>query len=299
MRFSLDYFQKGCKPEVCQPRVSEASPGVQTKKNMKKTILLIIIITGLSTANAQMYNFLGNHVILNMEGYFSPAWFNPNPVSTGWDIPEGAKRYLGLNYFLSPSVELMVWKKGTVGAGYNYYNSPFKGTDYRVQMYDGYWGYNDYGELYGNITAHGFNVYYKQYLGDGFAPLGHHFKFTFDGYFYHYQMDTEGKQFRISSDVPVEEREAIFDNKGCLFGIKAEYGYDLVVFNRLKLTFGASIGTTFGGYRAPSARIRDELPMFDIGDRPHEPLTYNDYARGRILGAYWFGVKLGVGFIAF
>ena len=266
---------------------------------MKKAILLLIIAAGLSSANAQMYNYLGNHVILNMEGYFSPAWMNPNPVSSGWDIGKAAQRYLGLNYFLSPSVELIAWKKGTVGAGYNYYHSPFEGKDDRVQIYDGYWGYDSYASLRGDLTAHGFNVYYKQYLGDGFAPLGHHFKFTFDGFFYHYQMDTLGLLYQISPDVTAEEREGIFDNKGCLFGMKVEYGYDFVMLNRLKLSLGASIGTTFGGYRAPGEKIRDELPMFDIGHRPDKPLYYDDHARGRILGAYWFGIKLGIGFIAF
>ena len=129
---------------------------------MKKTILLLIITATLSAASAQMYNFLGNHVILNMEGYLSPAWFNPNPVSSGWDIPNGAKRYLGLNYLLSPNIELMVWKKGTVGVGYNYYNSPFKGSDCRLRVGYPYYGYIDWreAELNGNIIAHGFNVYY-------------------------------------------------------------------------------------------------------------------------------------------
>ena len=141
---------------------------------MKKTILFLIITASLATTNAQMYNFLGNHVVLNMEGYFSPAWLNPNPVSSGWDIPEGFQKYLGLNYFLSPNIELMVWEKGTVGVGYNYYNSPFKGSDCRLRKAYQYYGYTEWreAELYGNVTAHGFNVYYKQYVGDRFAPLG-------------------------------------------------------------------------------------------------------------------------------
>ena len=94
---------------------------------MKRTIWTIIITGMLVQANAQWYNYMGNRVIFNMEASFSPAWKSPNPVSTGWDIPEGLQRYLGLNYFLYPSVELMVWEKGTVGAGYDYYNSPFDG----------------------------------------------------------------------------------------------------------------------------------------------------------------------------
>lgn len=276
---------------------AKPSPRDIRKKNMKKIILSIIIITGLTTANAQMYNFLGNHVILNMEGYFSPAWLNPNPVSSGWDISEGAQRYLGVNYLLSPNIELMVWKKGSVGVGYNYYNSPFKGSDNRLRkgyMYsDGYVDWRS-AELFGNVTAHGFNVYYKQYVGDRFAPLGHYFKFNFDGFFYHYKMDTAGVYMGILTTT-TDPYEEIIENHGSIFGFKFEYGYDLIVLNRLKLTLGASIGTTFGGYKVAFTKIKDETSYYY-----EEPdLRYDNYARSRILGAYWFGVKLGIGFIAF
>jgi len=259
------------------------------KKNMKKIIIAIIITTSLATANAQMYNFLGNHVILNMEGYFSPAWINPNPVSSGWDVDDAVKRYLGLNYFLTPNIELMVWKKGTVGVGYNYYNSPFKGTDIRAVINNSYWN-----EGYGNVTAHGFNVFYKQYIGDRFAPLGHYLKFIFDGFFYQYKMDVSPSQVHPNG-VPYSEIPAILENKGSLFGLKVEYGYDFIVLNRLKLTLGAGIGTTFGGYKVMAAKIKDKMSYYS------EPLElhFDDYARARILGAYWAGVKLGIGFIAF
>ena len=244
----------------------------------------------------KMYNFLGNHVILNMEGYISPAWLNPNPVSSGWDISKGAQRYLGLNYFLTPNIELMVWKKGTVGVGYNYYNSPFKGSDCRLRIGHQYYGYTDWGEaeLYGNIIAHGFNAYYKQYVGNRFAPLGHYFKFIFDGFFYHYKMDTEGIQIGIlnTTQDPYEE---IIENKGNIFGLKIEYGYDFILLNRLKLTLGASLGTTFGGYKVPFARIKDRSAIY----YEESTLQYDNYARTRILGAYCFGLKLGIGFIPF
>jgi len=263
---------------------------------MKKTILLIIVAASLSSANAQMYNFLGNHVILNMEGYFSPAWFNPNPVSSGWDISEAAQRYLGVNYFLSPNIELMVWEKGTVGVGYNYYNSPFKGYDNRLRIGHQYYGSVDWreAELYGNVLAHGFNVYYKQYIGDRFAPLGHYFKFVLDGYFYRYKMDTEGLLMGIIEGTQ-EPYEEIIENKGNLFGLKVEYGYDFIVLNRLKLTVGASVGSTFGGYKVLGAKLKDKFSYYN------EPLDthFDDFARERILGAYWFGLKLGIGFIAF
>jgi predicted Zn-dependent protease len=244
----------------------------------------------------KMYNFLGNHVILNMEGYISPAWLNPNPVSSGWDIPKGAQRYLGLNYLLSPNIELLVWKKGTVGVGYNYYNSPFKGSDCRLRKGYPYYGSIDWreAELNGNIIAHGFNAYYKQYVGNRFAPLGHYFKFIFDGFFYHYKMDTEGIQIGILSTTQ-EPYEEIIENNGNIFGLKVEYGYDFIVLNRLKLTLGASLGTTFGGYKVSFAKMKDRSALY----YEESTLKYDNYARSRILGAYCFGLKLGIGFIPF
>lgn len=263
---------------------------------MKKTILLLIIAASLSSANAQMYNFLGNHVILNMEGYFSPAWLNPNPVSSGWNMSDGAKRYLGLNYFLSPNIELMVWEKGTVGVGYNYYNSPFKGIDSRLRIRHDYYGHTEWreAELHGNVIAHGFNAYYKQYLGDRFAPLGHYIKLQLDGFFYRYKMNTEGLHMGIIEGT-TDPYEEIIENKGTLFGMKFEYGYDFIVLNRLKLTLGASIGTTFGGYKVMSEKMKNKASYYN------EPLDlhYDNYARSRILGAYCFGLKLGIGFIPF
>ena len=268
---------------------------------MKKTILLLFITAGLSMASAQKYNFLGNHLILNMEAYFSPAWLNPNSVSSNWNISESAQRYLGLNYFLSPSVELIAWEKGTVGVGYNYYNSPFKGTDTRLLSPDD-WGYYDFYDpnyftsLDGNLTAHGFSVFYKQYIGKRFAPLGHYFKFVFDGFFYHYKMDTVGinPEIFITTTEPLGE---IIENKGSLFGVKVEYGYDFIVLNRLKLNLAASLGTTFGGYKVPFAKIKNKSSFYDYTGP--DDATFDNYARNRILGAYWFGVKLGIGFIPF
>ena len=190
----------------------------------------------------------------------------------------------------------MVWKKGTVGVGYDYYNSPFKGSDCRLRIGYPYYGSTDWreAELSGNVIAHGFNAYYKQYLGDRFAPLGHYLKFQFDGFFYRYKMDTEGLLMGIIEGT-TEPYEEIIENKGNLFGMKLEYSYDFILLNRLKLTLGASIGTTFGGYQVAFARIKDRGSLY----YEESTLHYDNYARSRILGAYCFGLKLGIGFIPF
>jgi len=181
---------------------------------------------------------------------------------------------LGLNYWLSPNVEVMVWEKGSVGAGYNFYKSPFDGKEF---VFDNY-GFDYEIPFEGEILAHGFNVFYKQYVGNTYAPLGHHFKFNFDGFFYNYYIADRG----------------IYD-KDMLFGFKVEYGYDFLLLNCLRLTLGASVGTTFGGYLTGIREFNSDLSPFSY----RTDLTYQNYARGRMLGAYWFGIRLGVGFLAF
>ena len=244
---------------------------------MKKYILLFILAAFSLSSKAQGYNYMGKHVLFNAEGSISPAWLNPNPMTSVLANLESkhARRYLGLNYWLSPNVELMVWEKGSVGAGYNFYKSPFDGKEYIPDAY----GYSyDFVNYQGEILAHGFNVFYKQYVGNTYAPLGHHFKFNFDGFFYSYYVPEMG----------------IYD-KDMLFGFKVEYGYDFLLMNCLRLTLGASVGTTFGGYLTGIREFNSDLSPFSY----RTDLTYQNYARGRMLGAYWFGIRLGIGFLAF
>ena len=240
---------------------------------MKRLIPLLLLVTTLcAQANAQGYNYMGKHVLFNANVSISPSWVNPNPMSQHLaNLPSSAQRYLGLNYWVTPSIEAIVWKKGCVGAGYNFYKSPFKGKYNYYSNY--YYGYN-YRDFYGMITAHGFNVFYKQYLGQTFAPLGHYLKFNFDGLFYDYKID-----------------ELAMEGKEMLFGVKVEYGYDFLLFDRLRLSVGASIGTTFNDFGLALTQM--------VGDDNAAKYTVSDYADSRIWMAYWFGIKLGVGFLAF
>lgn len=248
---------------------------------MKKYIILFILAAFTLSTKAQGYNYMGKHVLFNAEGSISPAWLNPNPMTSVLANLESkhARRYLGLNYWLSPNVEVMVWEKGSVGAGYNFYKSPFDGKEYIPDAY----GYSyDFVNYQGEILAHGFNVFYKQYVGNTYAPLGHHFKFNFDGFFYNYYI--------------WDDMHIIFNGKDMLFGFKVEYGYDFLLLNCLRLTIGASVGTTFGGYLTGVREFHSDLSLFTSY---RTDLTYQNYARGRMLGAYWFGIRLGVGFLAF
>jgi len=246
---------------------------------MKRIISLLLLMVALcAQANAQGYNYMGKHILFNANVTVSPSWLNPNPMTPHLDnLSTHAQRYLGINYWVSPSVEAIVWEKGSVGAGYNFYKSLFDGKEYIPDAY----GYSyDFDTYQGEILAHGFNVFYKQYVGHTVAPLGHYFKFNFDGFFYNYYIEKKG----------------IYD-KDKLFGFKVEYGYDFLLLDCLRLSIGASIGSTFGGYLAGTQKLKFGDLSYDFGNR--RILDHNNYARGRMLGAYWFGIKLGVGFLAF
>lgn len=252
---------------------------------MKKIILSIGFLLICGFLFSQNPGFMGKHVMINAECYLSPSWKNPNPLTHALEnsaLPAKAQKYFGLNYFLSPNIEFIVWKKGNIGVGYDFYKSPFKfniGTENGYAIADNY---------IGTMTAHGFNVFYKQYLGQTMAPLGHYLKFTFDGYFYQYNCAIDDNTTAL---IEHNQQEAI--NKSMLFGFKAEYGYDYVLFNFLRLSMGVSLGSTFGGYSA----IQSSKGINGRGNSKIN--TLSDYADNRVLNAYWFGVKLGIGFIAF
>ena len=192
---------------------------------MKKIISLLLLTVALhAQVNAQGYNFMGKHILFNANVTVSPSWLNPNPMTPHLaTLSTKAQRYLGINYWVAPSIEAIVWEKGSVGAGYNFYKSPFKGKLAVLvdSPYGNYYSYYNYYDFTGMITAHGFNVFYKQYVGHTVAPLGQYFKFNFDGFFYNY-----------SEIVPNIAQEG----KDMLFGFKVEYGYDFLVLDRLVQT---------------------------------------------------------------
>lgn len=275
-----------------------------------KKILLIATIACMfgGICFSQNIGYMGNHFIFNADVSLSPSWKNPNPLSDALSAhfeSEHTQRYLGLNYFLSPNIEAIVWKKGSIGAGYNYYNTPIKGMVSRYfeggDASDYYFYSQDY-SFTGSLVAHGFNVFYKQYLGDTKAPMGCYLKFTLDGYFYKYACNEPLSDILQHWDEVPEEESAQYgyvrvgkDGSGSIFGLKAEFGYDYLFFNRLRLSMGVTFGSTFGGYKW--MKHTSELALFYNDNTQY--LSVDNNVRNRILNAYWFGIKLGVGVLAF
>lgn len=266
---------------------------------MKKILLSLFAILFLFVAvKAQNTGYMGRYVLFNAEVSLSPSWLHPNPLSNALQerFPDNknVQRYLGLNYFVSPNIEAIVWKKGTVGVGYNFYKSPFDGSSPRWVEYQDHQGYYYSEDLFeydftGTITAHGFNVFYKQYLGNTRAPMGTFLKVVFDGFFYNLDHhDARGNT--VHPDVAVAYPDMAV-NSGSMFGLKLEFGRDYFLFKFLRLSTSLSVGTTFGGFKS--------IPSFD--NRYDDPYghTPNSFARTRILSAYWFGLKVGVGVLTF
>lgn len=308
---------------------------------MKKIVLFCLMMVAASASYAQYYGLLGKRVIFNLEGTTSPAYFHSNFIAEALDKKYGedpTAGFLSMNFFATPSVEVAVWKKGTVGVGYNFFSSPFEGTQhslfYRNDPSSQYVDY-DYRTYDGHVTAHGFNLYYKQYLGDAGAPIGHYLKFNLDCFFTKYVMDgsptyerdAEGNlvidpetgkpvvhmqnglpDYTIDSVPPNQHLyfywpdekydpehpyalSEIRSGKSVLFGFKFEYGYDFWPLSFMKLSLGVSLGTTFGGYRGIIVK-HDAFTEWS-------KRTFQGYANGRILGAYWLQFKLGIGFSGF
>lgn len=267
---------------------------------MKKTLILLCCACIAKLTFAQNPGHMGNHIIFNADVTLSPSWKNPNPLSNALSAHydnEHTKKYLGLNYFITPNVEAIIWKKGSVGAGYNYYNSPYQGfsvsNTFHLQSSGSY-----FEETYDNsgvIVAHGFNVFYKQYFGDTQAPLGWYAKVTFDGLFYQYKVTQEIPQWTAYYNL-IDTVAFPTSGRNAIFGFKTEVGYDYLFFNRLRLSMGLTLGTTFGGYKLVKNSIKDDFMYDAFYDTS---VTTENIVRNRILNAYWFGIKIGIGILAF
>jgi hypothetical protein len=95
------------------------------------------------------------------------------------------------------------------------------------------------------IKSHGCHVFYKQYVGDTYAPLGHYLKFTFDAFFNKHVFNDVLPDTLITLGYADDQRFSQTPQKSMRFGFKVEYGYVFLLFNRLKLSTGSSLGTTF------------------------------------------------------
>ena len=243
---------------------------------MKKRgfLFCLIILLGVSILQAQNGSFMGKRFIFNMGASFSPAWIQP---SIWYDGSGDSKApWYAFNYTLSPNIEIIAWKLGTVGVGYHFFKTKYE-YEYFVPQENGSSNYYDYGsgefkqELL-DLTSHGFGVYYKQYFASrSRAPMGTFMKFQLDGFFFKYPLSYESRTM----------------TNGNLFAFKFELGRDFLFFNRLRFSTGLSLGIPFGGYKV----LFDKYVFADV--------PIEESVKTRILGHYWLGFTVNIGLLAF
>lgn len=237
-------------------------------KRRSKTCLLwvVLLLTTSQILSAQNTGYMGKHFIFNMGVTFSPAWRQPNFAEN----PKFHNKWYSFNYTLSPNLEAIVWKWGTVGLSYHYFE-----TKYAHQHY----GVDNQGfivetiEMDLPVKSHGFGVFYKQYMRNRgmYAPMGLYSKFQLDGFFY-------------TANYTDDCIEAPFTSNN--FGIKYEIGDDFLFFNTMRVSMGISMGLMFKGW-------------FLLDDFFGSSLQPIDEANYRIWRHYWVGFNLNVGLLAF
>jgi hypothetical protein len=251
---------------------------------IKNTLLFIaILLLSIPCLTAQNTGYMGKRVIFNMGTEFSPAWKRP-VCNVNFQ-----NKYLRFNTILSPSIEIIVYKRGTAGVVYHYlktkYNVPYTKDYYDTSYFgnDGMYMLTNTGEITEDLKSHGFGIFYKQYMkyADARSPIGPYIKLQFDGFFFKCPISYDNRTITMNDQ---------------LFAMKIEIGNDFLLFDCLRLSTGFSFGLSFGGFRVlgHENELGDIFNMNGIG---YDQL--NEHARSRIFGAYWLGFTVNIGFLAF
>jgi len=228
---------------------------------MKRKLFILILTTTVSlTVFSQNLGFMGKRFLINAEGVFSTAFTNPNI--------NGNNGFFCYNWMISPNIEVICHNKGTAGAAFNYFKTMFKTT---ISDYD-WW---EQSHSFSEINVLGAGVFYKQYLGrNSKPPFGTFIKFQFDWLRYFYDTSL----FVTMSKIETYN----------LYCLKLEMGRDYLFFNRLRVSWGFSVGIPLYGDEDASF---GKGSIFSFGEAGS--------AKGRVFYHYLFGFKVGVGFLAF
>jgi len=245
----------------------------------RNNLIIIVFILSVNTLTAQNTGYMGKRMIVNMGTELSPAWRRPvfdKPIQPN---------YLNFNYILSPNIEVIATKRGTAGVVYHFLNTKYD-TPLAEDVKDehGFFVSMNDEEKYPEPTdlkAHGFGIFYKQYLRYGKAPIGPYFRVQFDGFFFKSLSSYEDRTLLTVSDK--------------MFAMKIEFGNDFLFFDRLRLSTGLSLGLPFSGY----AGLSLNSPWINDLRNIDSTKPIYEYARSRILGAYWLGFTVNIGFLAF
>ncbi len=225
---------------------------------MKKiTTLIFFFILGVQCMNAQNVGHLGKRFLVNLDATFSPSYKFPDR--------EGYHGYLNFNYRLSPSVEFILNNKNSVGVFYSYAPLMFIPSTFIF----------NHSVVNTPMDVNGYGLFYKAYFSNNqyHAPYGAYFMTSLSRIHFQYESNIIGT------------------GKGANYALQIEFGYNFLVYNRIRLTWGVS----FGGTTSWINLGLDE-DFLSIQKKLNTPI---DYAENRIFGTYIFGTRIGIGFLAF
>ncbi|MDR1758407.1 MAG: hypothetical protein LBR51_05575 [Bacteroidales bacterium] len=226
-------------------------------------------------------SFTGKRVLFNLSATFSPAWFNPNFFNNSkhWE------KYYAFNYMLTPSMEVIAWRYGTIGTHYHWFETK---CNYFVNLLE-WW--NTYSEV-APMTVHGVGCFYKQYFGENSrAPLGWYAKIQGDILFARaniWQPDIIEQETYSGTYFTYSETEGqTVDVQKIVGSLAFEIGYDFLFFDRLRINTAFFAG----------------LPLCKWKLSEHEgssqSLTYEESVARRLIMHYALGMKMSIGFLAF
>ena len=225
---------------------------------MKKAIVIFFILfIGFQSSFAQNTGHLGRRFLINVDGTFSPSYKHPGI--------NGYNGYLNFNYRVSPSIEFVMNKKSSVGLMYSFAPLLF------MPSHD----YFNNSILNTPVNVNGYGLFFKFYFSDknNHAPYGAYFMMSASKIYYQYESLIVG------------------NGTGSNYAFQLELGYNYLLYNRLRLSWGISIGGTTSWYFFGL----DE----DFFPNQKQFNTINDFAENRIFGSYMFGTKIGIGFLSF
>lgn len=222
---------------------------------MKKIVLLAIIF--LLTLNSGLFSqnmgYLGKRVLLNMDVKISPVFSSPTYF--------GSTDVFSADFTFSPNIEFIINNKGLAGIAFNYLKTQYVESNYFYESH-----------TY-PLKLYGAGLYYKLYFNrkDDYyqAPFGVHALFEFD--YLKYYTET----FNSTSYT------------GNIFGIRAGFGVDYMLTNRIRLSWNASLGLTNKG----SVTDFFEFDYFDS--------DYSSDIEDRVAKTYFFHNKIGIGILLF
>lgn len=217
---------------------------------MKKyTLILLLVLTSINIGLfAQNNGYLGKRVLFNMDVKTTPTFTAPTYFGS-YDV-------VSFDFTLSPNIECIIYKKGIAGLAFNYLSTQYQ-YDHHILP----------------IQFYGGGIFYKQYLNKSTdyyqAPFGVYTAFRFDYY-------------KFSCKTP-----SYNDYTGTMFGFRVEIGVDYLIWNRVRISWGLSIGSTNKG-------VLSTLDFFDYSSSSLESAV-----ESRLATNYLFQNKIGIGILLF